>query len=70
MMKQEIDAALTSPEKVRDEMRKRFLDRNRRAVKRRSAPRWTTKRAPEAGGDVIVNSKEEYDKLPSGTNIH
>jgi hypothetical protein len=65
MMKQEIDAALTSPGKVREDMRKRFLTG---VGAQSAAPGPATQAAPEAR-DVIINSKEEYDKLPSGTNF-
>jgi hypothetical protein len=69
MMSQEIDAALKSPEKVRDEMRKRFLTGVGAGSPANAARPAGLQTVPPAqsGGDVIVNTKEEYDRLPSGT---
>ncbi len=58
MMKQEITAALSSPEKVREEMRKRFLGGQGGA---KAAP------ASNAGAPQRINSAAERDALPPGT---
>jgi hypothetical protein len=61
MMEKEIDAALASPEKVRDDMRKRFLGGQGGAARPESTPAATTQSA--AGTD------KAWVTLPSGVRI-
>lgn len=72
MMKAEIDAALTSPEKVRDDMRKRFLGGvgAKTSGPGHAAPALSgPPAAASPATERVINSKEEYDRLPSGTNF-
>jgi hypothetical protein len=64
MMQREIDAALNSPEKVRDEMRRRFGGGSKTE---------TDSKGEKAGGAPAkpgkVSTKAEFDALPSGAEF-